>query len=188
MLYFAAFYSGGINSDIFVTYSGRLDDRHNTHFFMALCLVIAAVWTAAIDFLIALYCFVVSLPSSFHFPSSSKKENTHTLFHSLSLSLSLSLSQNLFHSQNLQTSVRRRPTATHPTCRRLNSMETQITSSRCQSRVSVWVFIWLYFSNGFALNFKIFCWVLVVLCVFFFHKIDCGFGFDFWRLSLMGSA
>ena len=133
MLYFAAFYSGGINSDIFVTYSGRLDDCHNTHFFMALCLVIATVWTAAIDFLIALYCFVVSLPSSFHFPSSSKKENTHTLFHSLSLSLS----QNLFHSQNLQTSVCQRPTATHPTCRRLNSMETQITSSPRQSRVSV---------------------------------------------------
>ena len=90
-------------------------------------LVIAVVWTAAIDFLIALYCFIVSLPSSFHFPSNSKKEKTHTLFHSLSLSLS----------QNLQTSVRRRPTATHPTHRRSNSMETQITLSRLQSRVSV---------------------------------------------------
>ena len=34
------------------------------------------------------------------------------------------------------------------------------------------------FSNGLALNFKKFCWVLVVLCVCS-KKIDCGFGFDF---------
>ena len=63
-------------------------------------LVIAAVWTAARDLLIALCCFVVSLPSFFHFPSSSKKEKTHTLFdththtHSLFFSLSKSLDHN----------------------------------------------------------------------------------------------
>ena len=64
-------------------------------------LVIAAVWTAARDLLIALCCFVVSLPSFFHFPSSSKKEKTHTLFdthththtHTLSLFLSLKISR-----------------------------------------------------------------------------------------------
>ena len=53
-------------------------------------LVIAAVWTTAIDLLIAICCFVVSLPSSFNFPSNSKQEKTHTLFHSLSLSVKIS--------------------------------------------------------------------------------------------------
>ena len=59
-------------------------------FLWCFVLVIVVVCTTAIDLLIALCCFVVSLPSSFNFPSNSKQEKTHTLFHSLSLSVKIS--------------------------------------------------------------------------------------------------
>ena len=65
-------------------------------FLWCFVLVIVVVCTTAIDLLIALCCFVISLPSSFHFSSNSKKENPppppHT--HTLSLSLFVSKSPN----------------------------------------------------------------------------------------------
>jgi len=51
----------------------------------------------------------------------------------------LSLTQHLFHSQNLQTSARRRPIATHPTRQGSNSTMTHCYSRRRQSPVSIWV-------------------------------------------------
>ena len=58
---------------IFVTYSGGLDARCNRYFFAAFFLVIAAVWTAAVDLLIASAWSNVSLCDlsailAFHFP------------------------------------------------------------------------------------------------------------------------
>ena len=64
-------------------------------FLWCFVLVIVAVCTTAIDLLIALCCFVISLPSSFHFSSNYKKEKTpHTHTRTLSLSLFVSKSPN----------------------------------------------------------------------------------------------
>ena len=131
-------------------------------------LVIAVVWTAAIDFLIALYCFIVSLPSSFHFPSNSKKEKTHTLFHSLSLSLS--------KSPDLSSSE------TH--CYPPNSPEIELDGDPnhlkpppiSSKRLSFYLALFL---QWVCLKFQIFLLGSCGFVCFFFQKIDCGFGFDF---------
>ena len=166
MLYFAAFYSGGINSDISVTYSDRLDDRRNTHFFAALCLSYSGGLdrrNRLFNCLILFYCFP---PPSFHFPSNSKKEKTHTLFHSLSLSKSPDLSSSETH------------------CYPPNSPEIELDGDPnhlkpppiSSKRLSFYLALFL---QWVCLKFQIFLLGSCGFVCFFFQKIDCGFGFDF---------
>ena len=144
-------------------------------------LVIAAVWTTAKDLLIALRCFVVSLPSFFHFPSSSKKEKTHTLFHTHThthtLSLSLSLSKSLDLS-SLETHCYPPNSSEIGLDGDPNHLKPPPISSKHLS------FYLALFHNWVCLKFQNFllgyCG-FVLFCFFFFfsQKIDYGFGFDF---------
>ena len=134
-------------------------------FLWCFVLVIVVVCTTAIDLLIALCCFVISLPSSFHFSSNYKKEKTpHTHTRTLSLSLFVSKSPNI-NSPKTHCYPSNSPKI------KLNGDPNHLKPPPISSKhLSFYLAIFL---KWVCLKFQK---IMFRSCVFFFfQKIDCGF-------------